>query len=102
MPYARPSGSDVMSSSNIGTAKTGNGTMTTSLTMPTIPNGYPYNVSDLAWTPITTASKMAKGHLTNANVALIDMPNYDGPPDLSQTAIQAAMQKRGYANNVRA
>lgn len=102
MPFPRSSGADVLSSSYIGTAKTGNGTMSTSLTMPTIPNGYPYNVSDLAWTPITTASKVAKGHLTNANVAYIDTQNYDGPPDLSLTAIQSSMKQRGYANNVRA
>lgn len=78
------------------------GTLSSSLIMPTIPNGYPFNVSNLQTTPITTAAKIAKGHLTNSNVAYIDAQNYNGLPDESQTAIMAALSQRGYANNVRA
>lgn len=102
MPFARPSGADVMTSSNIGNKSQGMGTMSTSLIMPTIPNGYPFNVSNLQTVPITTAAKIAKGHLTNSNVAYIDPQNYNGLPDESQTAITAAMTQRGYANNMRA
>lgn len=105
MPYSRPSGSDVISSTNIGPKTPGAGstcTMSTSLIMPTIPNGYPYSVPNITNTPITTAAKVSKGHLTNANVCLIENNNYNGMPYLSETALQSALSQTGYANNMRA
>lgn len=103
MPFARVSGSNNMATSYIGTkaSMTTNGTISTSLTFPTIGNSYPYNVANVQQLPITTAARLSKGHLTNSNVAYIEYMNFNGLPNESQQAIEASMSVLGYANNIR-
>lgn len=105
MPYVRGDGRGSITTSAIGPKNVSgytNGTVSTSLSFPTIGNTYPYNVPNINQLPIVSAGRISKGHLTNSNVAYIDTQNYNGLPNLSETAIQASMSQLGYANNIRA
>ncbi|MBX7261031.1 MAG: hypothetical protein K1X26_05210 [Chitinophagales bacterium] len=105
MPYVRGDGRGSITTSAIGPKNVSgysNGTLSTSLTFPTIGNTYPYNVANINQIPMVSASRVSKGHLTNGNVAYIDSQNYNGLPNFSQTALQASLSQLGYANNIRA
>ena len=67
----RGQGNANFTTSSIGTEGTNMGTYSTSLMFPTIGNAYPFGNTYINKTPIVTASKISKGHITNSNVAFI-------------------------------
>lgn len=71
MPMTRGQGNANFTSSSIGIGNVNLGTYSTSMMFPTIGNAYPYYNLSVNKTPITTASKISKGHITNSNVAFI-------------------------------
>lgn len=79
MPMTRGQGNSNFSTSYIGPAGYAGsyGTYSTSMMFPTIGNAYPLPNANSQKTPITTASKISKGHITNANVAFIENQNYN-------------------------
>ena len=96
MPFARGQGNDV--SSGVFYGNTYSATYSTSLTFPTIGNCYPVQSMQTDDTQVVTASRIAKGHLTNANVSLIENLNGSGE---GSTAINNSMAVLGYGNNIR-
>lgn len=96
MPFARGQGNSIFTPTNFGTDCS---TYSTSMTFPTIGNGYPHQVFSPTGTPVTTAARIAKGHITNSNVAIISTLTTDGGG--GPYAINSSINQFGYANNLR-
>lgn len=73
-----------------------------STNFPTIGNNFPQTAEYANMSSVFTASKVAKGHITNANPCLMNDPNgNDMSSQRTNGSMYTSLALTGYANNFR-